>query len=448
MKLTDLLPAGVRLWAARLRREPKRDTDAYARLMSLGGWQHGDRRPLIKPTPANLRKFAKTPYARRAIKRIKDPIAGLPWEIVPAPGVKLNAALQEQIDTATRCMKSPNSDDSFRTFVEQVVEDALVAGAGVWEHQLGGDAVRPLWMWPVDALSIQIYAAWSGKPSEARYCQTLGYGNVGGVAGKDLRNDELVYMRVDPTTESPFGLGPLEVAFNTINRKLGVAEYAGKTASNAQPENMLVFPGMTPTELNTLRGWWRNEIEGQGQTPLMGPPKDSKAEVLKLRGTDDKALFLAYQEFLVREIFVCFGLSPMNGGIERDVNRDTAEVGDDQDWDNAVVPMATNVESHVTRETLHGKLGYSQLVFRFVGLRREDEATLAEVYAAEYQNNATTPNEYRERTRRPPLASPTADMTKAEADMLALEARAAAAPQDPAARGRQPAGKKPAKKSE
>lgn len=435
------------LTAGRSRKEPERETTAYARLMSLGGWQNSDKRPLIKATPANLRQFAKTPYARRAIRRVKDPIATLPWEVVPKAGIRLNKELERQIAVATACLNQPNYDDSFRTLVEQIVEDACVCGAGAYEQQVGADPGRPLWMWPVDALSIQVYAGWSGQKDEARYCQTLGYGNIGGIQGRDLRNDELVYMRSDPTSESPFGLGPLEVAFDAVNRKLGVGRYAGTMASNAQPENLLVVPGMDQPTLQTFRNWWRNEIEGQGQTPITSPPSGTKAEVLKLRGTDDKALFLEYQAFLIREIFVSFGLSPMNGGIERDVNRNTAEVADDQDWHNAIIPMATNVSAHITRESLERKLGFSQIQFRFIGLERDDELNLAEVYEIEYRSNATTPDEYRERTRKPPMQGQWGAMTKADADIAIAAARGAAVVEDPALPAMKPAAK-PAKKSE
>src|SRR5437660_9784047 len=34
---------------------------------------------LPKPTPANLRRFAETPVARKAINTIKDRIAGMKW---------------------------------------------------------------------------------------------------------------------------------------------------------------------------------------------------------------------------------------------------------------------------------------------------------------------------------------------------------------------------------
>ena len=37
--------------------------------------------------------------------------------------------------------------------------------------------MRPLFMWPCDGLTIQIYPGWSGDPREIRYVQTVGYGN-------------------------------------------------------------------------------------------------------------------------------------------------------------------------------------------------------------------------------------------------------------------------------
>jgi phage portal protein BeeE len=421
------------MWAAGRRRfEPQRESDAYARLFNIGGWQLSDKRPLIKPTPANLRKFGKTPYARRAIRRIKDPIGNMEWAIGPKPNVKLNSELQRQIDIATECLQRPNHDDSFRSFVEQLVEDMMHVGAGSYEHQIGGDNVRPFWAWPVDAMSIQINAAWNGQDSEARYYQTRGYGNIGGVQGTPLRNDELVYIRMEPTTENPFGLGPLEVAFGAINRKLGVEDYSGKMASNAQPENMLFLPGAPPEFIATVRDWWRNEVEGQGQTPILGSPSDAtKAEVHRLRATDDKALFIGYQELLIREIATSFCISPLSLGVQNDVNRNTAEVVDDMDWDNAVVPVATLIAAYITHESINARLGFSQLQFNFLGLKRDDKQAEAEIFKLEYQNNATTPNEYRARNRQPPMDSEWGDLTYADAQIAMQAARGTGEIADP-----------------
>src|SRR5207302_7969097 len=80
---------------------------------------------LPKPTPANLRKFAETPVARKAINTIKDRIAGMRWRVQP----RRARSLQELPDGALRIrvltdnFDAPNPDDSFRTMTEQVLED-------------------------------------------------------------------------------------------------------------------------------------------------------------------------------------------------------------------------------------------------------------------------------------------------------------------------------------
>jgi hypothetical protein len=51
-----------------------------------------------KPTPANLRRFAETPVARRAINVIKDRIVGMRWRIQPRRG----RALEQIPDGARR----------------------------------------------------------------------------------------------------------------------------------------------------------------------------------------------------------------------------------------------------------------------------------------------------------------------------------------------------------
>ncbi len=401
-----------RLFAGRGRKVPKQETVAYARLMNLGSIRGSKDRPLIKPTPSNLRKFSRSVHARRAINRIKNAIAALDWEVVAAPGVKESREILRQIEVTGRCLSRPNNDDSFRTLVEQVVEDYLVCGQGAIEQETGSDQIRPLWMWPVDGTSIQIFGGWSGDKNEARYLQTMGFGgNVGGQSGIQLRNDQLILIRKDPSTDVPYGFGALEIAFSTINRKLGVADYAGNVASNGQPENLLSFPGMGEEQLQTMRGWWRNEIEGEGMTPMIG---GTGVEAIKLRGSTDDALFLKFQDMLVREIATAFELSPQNLGIEADVNRNTSEVADDRDWESAIIPAARNIESYLNREAIQGKLGFSQIRFRFLGLDRADELNMAKVYETEFKNNSITPNEYRAYRGRAPMESMWGDRTFAD----------------------------------
>src|SRR5437764_6461227 len=80
---------------------------------------------LPKPTPANLRKFAETPVARKAINSIKDRVAGMKWRVQAKNGRALKHVPggEERVQILTDNLDTPNHDDSFRSLSEQVLED-------------------------------------------------------------------------------------------------------------------------------------------------------------------------------------------------------------------------------------------------------------------------------------------------------------------------------------
>lgn len=412
----------IKLWAARRRYKPARETLAYPKLVSILGANVGAQ---MKPTPGNLRYFSRTPYARRAINAIKSPIASLGWEVSPLPEYSKSRIARDEAETIAKCLENPNDIDSFRSLLEQIIEDALVNGAGVIEYQLSGSAARPLWLWPVDSTTIQPLATWDGNPKSIRYVQARGYNSsfISQVNSIQLKDEEILYMRINPSTETPYGYGPLEVAYQSISRQLGVSLYAANLASNTAPQNMIYVGQATPDEIIQFRAYWRNEVEGQGQTPIIG--NSIKPDVLKLHGGGDSALYLKYQEWLVREIATAFGISPQNLGIERDVNRSTGDVATDRDWDSAIKPMAHLVESHINRHAIAGRLGMPHIRFRFVGLDRKDEAATANIYQTYYRSNAITPNEQRDRLGLQPLKSIWGDMTYADVQIAVRAAQGA-----------------------
>ncbi len=91
-----------------------------------------------KPTPANLRRFSETPVARRAINAIKDRIVGMRWRIQPRRGRVLEQIPDgaQRIQILTENFEAPNPDDSFRSMIEQVLEDVIVGGYGAIELDL------------------------------------------------------------------------------------------------------------------------------------------------------------------------------------------------------------------------------------------------------------------------------------------------------------------------
>ncbi len=364
-----------------------------------------------KPTPANLRRFAETPVARRAINVIKDRIVGMRWRIQPRSG-RVLAQLPDgaaRIAALTRNFEAPNPDDSFRSLIEQVLEDVIVGGFGAIELQTAShqpSAVshqestqylvpstqnKPLLMWPVDGATIRIITDWDGRPDSPRYAQVTG---LSGAAGLVLLNDdELSYIRLNPRTHTPFGLGRVEVAFETINAFLSANRYAGRLASNSVVQYALWVDGLTPAHHERLIRWWQDEIEGTGRVPILSA--ESKPEVLRFAAGNDADLRLAWQEFLMRIIADAFDIPAQFLGLEQDVNRSTAAEMSEIAFRSAIVPTARLVAEYLTRDAIAKKLGWDDLEFVFTDVDAQDEMEQAQIDEILLRNGIVTVAEVR-----------------------------------------------------
>ena len=323
-----------------------------------------------KPTPMNLRRFSETPVARRAINTIKDRIAGMRWRVQAKPGALESPDAEARIALLTRNLDSPNPDDSFRSLAEQVLEDLIVGGFGAMEVEYTGDPNHPLALFPVDGATIRMRADWDGLPSSVRYEQVTG--KIGPDANVILADSELIYMRLNPRTFTPFGLGRLEVAFESINSFLGAHRYAGRLASNSVVEYALWLQDVTPEHHERLIRWWQDEIEGTGRVPILSV--ENKPEVLRFGGGTDADLRLQWQEFLLRIIADAFDLPPQSLGLERDVNRSTAAEMNDQAFQQAIVPTARLFAEYLTRDAICKKLGWDDLEFVFTDVDSAGDA--------------------------------------------------------------------------
>jgi phage portal protein BeeE len=346
-----------------------------------------------KATPVNLRRFAETPVARRAINAIKDPIAGMRWRIQAKHGRAVETLPDgiARVEALTANFEAPNPDDSFRSLAEQVLEDVIVGGFGAIEVERTGDPARPLELWPVDGASIRMRADWDGAPTSPRYEQVTG--RFGPDANIVLADEELIYVRLNARTHTPFGLGRLEVAFETINAFLSAHRYAARLASNTVVQYALWLQNLSPAHHERLIRWWQDEIEGTGRVPILSV--ESKPEVLRFGGGTDADLRLAWQEFLLRVVADAFDLPPQMLGVERDVNRSTAAEMTDMAFRQAIVPTARLLAEHLTREAIGKVLGWSDLEFVFADLEARDELKEAQIQEILLRNGVLTVDEVR-----------------------------------------------------
>jgi HK97 family phage portal protein len=369
---------------------------------------------LPKPTPANLRRFAETPVVRRAINVIKDRIAAMDWQIRVRRGVRADevAFAGRKLRALRYTLEEPNPADSFRTLVEQAIEDALTGGFGAIEMEPTGDPERPAMLWPVDGASIRINARWDGDEDTPRYAQAVpGQLESGAV---ELLDRQLMYIRMNPRSFTPFGLGPLEVAFETVNQFLSANRFAGKLAANSVAQYALWLNEATPVQHDRLIRWWQDEIEGTGRVPLIST--EQKPEVLRFAQGTDADLRLQWQEFLIRMVANAFGLPPLMLGLEADVNQSTASEMADEAFRGAISPLAMLVAGHITRDLFAKCIGWREFEFVFNELSARDEGTELQVQVQLLQAGVLTIDEVRAMRGLAPLGQNSTALLSGEAE--------------------------------
>ncbi len=336
----------------------------------------GVQNALPKPTAANLRRFAEMPVARRAINCIKDRIACMDWQIEVRRGAGEDVAGDrlQRAEALARAFDTPNESDSFRTLIEQVIEDTLVGGFGAAEIELGEGAL-PVRLYPVDGASIQVNANWKGDANDPRYAQVTG--KLGKEALVPLLDDELMYVRLNPRSHTPFGLGKVEVAFESISHFLQAHRYAGRLASNGVVQYALWMNQQTPEQHERLIRWWQDEVEGSGRVPVLS--SEQKPEVLKFAAGTDADLHLEWQQFLLTMIANAFDIPAMMLNVTGNVNRSTAGELADEAFQNAIVPLAKLIADHLTRDVIAKRLGWSDLRFVWTDLESRDEMVEVEI---------------------------------------------------------------------
>ena len=338
---------------------------------------------VMKRSVAQLRRWSRNnPWLRAAINLRRQQVSRARWDIVDLDG---NSTPNQKIVEELRYMfRHPNSrGDSFRSFIEPVVEDLLVLDQGCIEVELtrgsrvgatGSKKIANLW--PKDAGFIAFDQDWDGtKKNDPRYFELDATGKI--VA--EYRNDEMVVLIHNPVTYSPLGLSPLEVLAETIEADLAAAAYNSKSVMQAAPPGIIdLGEGIRPDQVDQFKAYWEAEIGGKSMVAIVGGGKGVKWTPLGASNRDMQ--FMEWQIYLARKICAVFGVQPQDIGISFDVNRSSAEVGAAFTADNGIAPLLDLIAEYLTREIIWRF--DETLRFAYTDVGRASQAVIAEYYKA------------------------------------------------------------------
>ncbi len=330
-------------------------------------------------------------WVRAAINHRKTQISSAPWDIMPIDAsLTYDTSLQYEL---VNLFEHPNpKTDSFRPFIESVIEDIMVLDAGAIENvrNLKG---YPKQLWPTDGANIRLSPTWSGEMDEPRY-----YWYPNGRFGSALLDRDLMYIMQNPRTYTPLGLSPLQVLRETIDAEMQAARYNKSQVMQAPPSGIIdLGEDATPENVDQFSRYWRNEIAGQQSTAIVGGTKNAK--FIPFGKTNRDMQYLQWQSYLIRKIAAVYQISPQDLGILFDVNRANAEVQAEISEDRGLRPLIHLLESHFNREVVgeyarqtakkkywHGEIDMPQLRMA-VGMSYLDPRTRFAVYKSNPNSN-------------------------------------------------------------
>jgi phage portal protein BeeE len=320
--------------------------------------------------------WAKTSeWVRGAIFIRKTQVSSAEWDIVPYDQRKPWSKRQAQ--AIKRMFQTPNpQNDSYRTFIEPIIEDLLTLDAGCVEkvRNLTGELVE---MWPVNAEWVRVNAMWEGDPRSARY-----FWYPDGYREKARwRNDDFVYMMANPRTDSPVGLPPLETLRAAVEAELAAHEYNRRQVENAAPDGIInLGEGFTEKQVDRFREYFESEVAGRGPLGFLGGTKDPG--FIKFRDSNRDQQFLEWQIYLVRKIAVVYGVTPQDLGVTFDVNRSTSEIQLQVSEDRGLRPLMSLIQEYLTEEVVwDDSFGGpdNNLAFRFTALNLKESTAKAAI---------------------------------------------------------------------
>jgi len=384
----------------RLRNNPQRSTEVMPQQSIYGSIVpfttiNGKKHVTPKPNALAVRNFAKNnAIVRRCINVIKDAIAKKKLEIYDVDGND-NVVLKEIF---TNLFAHPNSEDTARTFRVAITEDLVSGDCGCIELAKSGNPSRPMALFSVDGFSMEFVLGndvikfaqrqsngYSSFPSQSRY----------------YAGDEILYLKKQVFTNTPYGLSPIESAWDYIRALTNAFSYSTEIASNALPKYMANIQGMSPELLNAYRAYFMQDCMGTPNLPLVSA---EGIESVQIAPISEEATFKTYQEFIIGIIALEFNIPPEKVAIAKSNDRSTIDEINENMLQECIIPYCDVIEEAFN--TIIDKTGYSDKVAaRFIHEETLAQRKMKQDMATDaYQKDLTTANEARGILGLPPVA--------------------------------------------
>lgn len=353
-----------------------------------------------------LRNLSRDPVVRKAIQVAQDYIVSLPYSIDVVGG---RGKYTKQIATITNVVEHPNLIHDRRTFLNMLLDDAIVLDNMAVEMDKSSDSTHPIYLYPVDGSTIQnVLPVDYCDPDAVRYAQIQQDGMQYFTA-----NDLAVFRRNSFSYDS-YGLSLVQECFKYLQYYIDNCEMSNDMSTNRTSEFLISLgENVKPEEREQFEQYLRNDIEGTGRLPVVAGSKSVTSTQIRAINRDN--LGIPWIDRLTNIVAMTFGMSPESLGITVANDRNTLEDQENTMLNHLIKPYAGLIEDLYNRYVIKPMGLDGILRFRFVYEATEQQKTVkSKRLVEEYYRGAITENEFRSAMGYEQSTSPYANMTYPE----------------------------------
>jgi hypothetical protein len=370
-------------------------------------------RSSTRKRPLTLREIARESLFSKAIERIANAVAGMPWTVTVDEEKEKDPKIKEKVAEINKALAHPSRDllDTYHKLVSAIVRNLLIFNVAAVERQSGtieSEKGQLFWLWLVPVEDLIPDPDWSPdiEGIHPRFWYAPRYQHSGSLINhpedwEPVMSDRVFLISQRVSDRDFIYPSPVQNAYKKMMTWIELYEYQARTVSNPVRDYMICLEEESHDGLESFRQYWDYHIEGSGKIPIVA----GKVNTVKFGARNDEELFLKFAETLANIIALEFGLSKRDFGVDPHDNRSTLGPAADISFQDAILPIAQCVvEQHLSLQVVQYYAEDSSIKLKLADTEPRKELEESQSATTLFDSKLITRNEARARVGEEPLS--------------------------------------------
>ena len=382
---------------------------------NLGALKKGLNKPGMISFEVLRRAVNAVPVARICVDTLKKKIAKTKWVVKTIDPMAQGD--EKQIKEVTDLLKNPNDQDSFRSFMDKILEDLLVLDTVCVEKTRFPDE-KLARLYQVDASTIRpVYDEWgnqdipvplpNGETVPVSFLQIMDNSLYGGPESGDIvaawAKKDFIRFNMNPQgsiNNYGYGLSPIEAVLSVVSNLLSSDNFNGNYFDEGAfpPIILQLAQSLEQRQLESYREYLYQQIEGNFHKPaIVAGGGEMKVHNLKDLTNRDMQ-FMEYTLWLSKLMCAAYGLDPQDIGLtDTTGSKSVAENQKDLSESKGYSSYLELIKEIINSNIIWKDFGYTDLEFEWVAIDSTDPEVAARIQDTRLKNGTMTLNEAREK---------------------------------------------------